>query len=131
MTSVGKHRGWLLVYEIQYWLLVVGSIVGSLWLGRTNTEIVAPLLVNVPVWGIPVYSLYRSTAAVRAGHIVWCWVVASGFVTHAFFVSAGSVVNAAVFVAWALYWQRSDRVRQAYPAPIPNPTAEPANSEDG
>lgn len=127
MSTTGKHRGWLLVYELQYWLLLIASVFASLF--SLPGSIFAILLIAA-FWGIPIWSLYRSTDAVRRGHIIWCWIVAAGTLLNVFTNPPnatdqatrlgeyfGSALVVVLWLSWALYWQKSMRVKSSYPAP--------------
>ena len=126
MTITGKHRGWLLVYEIQYSLLLIVSVFAMLF--SLPGSIVGILLIAA-FWGIPIWSLYRSTDAVRRGHIIWCWFLAAVALLTVFINPPNASDTAArlgeyfggalvvvLWLSWALYWQKSVRVKSSYPA---------------
>ena len=126
MTITGKHRGWLLVYEIQYSLLLIVSVFAMLF--SLPGSIVGILLIAA-FWGIPIWSLYRSTDAVRRGHIIWCWFLAAVALLTVFINPPdasdtaaqlgeyfGGALVVVLWLSWALYWQKSVRVKSSYPA---------------
>jgi len=127
MSIIGKHRGWLLVYEIQYWVILILSVVAMLF---SLPGSILGILPVAAVWGIPIWSLYRSMNAVRRGHIIWCWFLAAGGLLVVFMNPPNTVDPAArlgeyfggalvvvLWLSWALYWQKSNRVKSSYPAP--------------
>jgi len=130
MSYVGKHRGWLLVYEIQYWIFLILIFVGVSILQPIPIAGLLGALFVAACWAIAIWSLYWSTDAVRRGHIIWCWILAAGALVVAFnnspyalnsaewrgefFGSTGIVL---LWIAWALYWQKSARVKNSYSAP--------------
>ena len=130
MSYIGKHRGWLLIYEIQYWIFLVLTVFGVLILQPIPIGGLFGALFVAAFWAIPILSLYRSTDAVRRGHIIWCWFLAAGALSVAF-NNSPSATNSAVWrgeffgsasvvvlwIVWALYWQKSVRVKNSYPAP--------------
>jgi hypothetical protein len=125
MIKVGKHRGWLLVYEAQFWIILALSVLAALF--DTQTAVVSVLLL-VAFWGGLIWSLYGSTDLVRRVHIAFNWIAAAA--TSFSMVSnpsvsenpavrageyGGAAVAVAFFAAWALYWHRSTRVKNSYP----------------
>ena len=129
MSNVAKHRGWLLIYEVQYWMLVVLTAYGVLVFYPVPIKILYGALIVAVIWAIPIFSLYRSTNAVRRGHVIWCWFLASIALFVAFNNSPGATGSAVwrgeffgsagiavLWIVWALYWQKSKRAKNAYPA---------------
>jgi hypothetical protein len=120
-VASGKHRGWLLIYELQYWVLLFVSLLFSLMTSPISAIAFAAF------WGIPIWSLYRSSPAVRRGHIGWCWflvlVSASMLITDPptavdrvalIGEIAGYALVVLLLLLWALYWHKSKRVKDAY-----------------
>ena len=126
MSSSAKHRGWLLVYEAQFWIILALSILATV-LSAQNA--VVSVLIPVALWGALIWSLYRSTHVVRRVHIVFNWLAALATALGTFSdlpdspsaaarigEYTGGFLAVALWVAWALYWHRSQRVKRAYPA---------------
>ena len=114
-----------MVYEIQYWVIFIMSVV----VFSLSGSMFGILLVTT-FWGIPIWSLYRSTDAVRRGHIIWCWFITAGMLITVFINPPNTVDPAerlgeyfgrgfvvVLWLSWALYWQKSIRVKSSYPAP--------------
>ena len=130
MSCIGQHRGWLLVYEIQYWIFLVLTVFAVMLLQPIPTVGLFGAFFVGAFWVISILSLYRSTDAVRRSHIIWCWFLAAGALFVAFNNSPsatnstvwpgeffGSASIAVLWIFWALYWQKSVRVKNSYPAP--------------
>jgi len=124
MSIIGKHRGWLLVYELQFWIILILSVLGTAFVNPTGS------LFFLAFWGALIWSLYGSTDLVRRVHIAFTWIVATGTLvtvlanpSDATYDPArlgeyfGGALAAALWVAWAVYWHKSIRVRNSYPAP--------------
>lgn len=124
MSYRGKHLGWLLVYELQFWILLILSILGTVFVNP------AGVLLLLAFWGVLIWSLYGSTDVVRRFHIAYNWIAAAGMLLVIFdnppdaaYAPArlgeyiGSALAAALWVAWAFYWHKSVRVKNSYPAP--------------
>ena len=122
MNKLGRHRGWLLVYEIQYWVLLVLSLLAGMFMSL-NT-----VLISLVFWGGLIWSLYGSTNIIRRLHIGFNWLAAIGTAygalqnpsdatnpSLALGENLGAALACAVFVTWALYWHLSARVKNSYP----------------
>lgn len=113
------------MYEAQFWIVLALSVLASAFSGQD--AMVAVLILGV-FWGALIWSLYRSTDIVRRVHIGFNWfaAIATLFATFSnppnsadaavrLGEYAGDVLAVALWVAWALYWHRSSRVKRAYP----------------
>ena len=128
MSKSGKHRGWLLVYELQYWVFLVFSASFNLLISGFSSTSYLETLIFILISGIPIWSLYASTHWVRLGHIVLCWIMTatSLFIFVMNLRSAASYefrvvefvessIPTVIWFLWALYWHKSERAKKAYP----------------
>jgi len=124
MSRSARHRGWLFVYEAQFWIILALSVLASAFSGQ-----VLGALIFAAFWGALIWSLYRSTNIIRRVHIGFNWLAAIATLFATFSNPpesadaparlgeyTGDAIAIALFVVWALYWHWSARVKRAYPA---------------
>lgn len=128
MSSTGKHRGWLLVYELQYWLILAASVLGAIVVSELSASGVVSVLFLLAFWGALIGSLYGSSDVIRRIHIAFNWFAAAATALAVVNTPSattnpvarygeyfGDGLSIAFFAAWAVYWHRSKRVRNSYP----------------